>query len=65
MGRASCIGNSLTNAVISPQFDGEKIVYENEVRALWTDLPLRRISRDSELRYVWEPLWGVILSPGY
>ncbi|XP_010001612.1 PREDICTED: zona pellucida sperm-binding protein 2 [Chaetura pelagica] len=31
-------------------FDGEKIVYENEVRALWTDLPLRRISRDSELR---------------
>ncbi|XP_069725995.1 zona pellucida sperm-binding protein 2 isoform X2 [Phaenicophaeus curvirostris] len=31
-------------------FDGEKIVYENEVRALWTDLPLRGISRDSELR---------------
>ncbi|XP_053937014.1 zona pellucida sperm-binding protein 2 isoform X2 [Cuculus canorus] len=31
-------------------FDGDKIVYENEVRALWTDLPLRRISRDSELR---------------
>ncbi|XP_062359497.1 zona pellucida sperm-binding protein 2 [Cinclus cinclus] len=31
-------------------FDGEKIHYENEVRALWTDLPLGRISRDSELR---------------
>ncbi|NXK92436.1 ZP2 protein, partial [Formicarius rufipectus] len=31
-------------------FDGEKIVYENEVRALQTDLPLSRISRDSELR---------------
>ncbi|NXT03200.1 ZP2 protein, partial [Jacana jacana] len=31
-------------------FDGEKIVYENEVRALWTDFPLNRISRDSELR---------------
>ncbi|NXP44694.1 ZP2 protein, partial [Heliornis fulica] len=31
-------------------FDGEKIVYENEVRALWSDHPLRRISRDSELR---------------
>ncbi|NXJ60813.1 ZP2 protein, partial [Rostratula benghalensis] len=30
--------------------DGEKIVYENEVRALWTDFPLHRISRDSELR---------------
>ncbi|XP_062444220.1 zona pellucida sperm-binding protein 2 [Rhea pennata] len=31
-------------------FDGERIVYENEVRALWADLPLHRISRDSELR---------------
>ncbi|NWV74489.1 ZP2 protein, partial [Dasyornis broadbenti] len=31
-------------------FDGEKIHYENEVRALSTDLPLGRISRDSELR---------------
>ncbi|PKU43664.1 zona pellucida sperm-binding protein 2 [Limosa lapponica baueri] len=31
-------------------FDGEKIVYENEVRALWADFPLQRISRDSELR---------------
>ncbi|NWS89705.1 ZP2 protein, partial [Toxostoma redivivum] len=31
-------------------FDGEQIHYENEVRALWTDRPLGRISRDSELR---------------
>ncbi|XP_050173278.1 zona pellucida sperm-binding protein 2 [Myiozetetes cayanensis] len=31
-------------------FDGEKIVYENEVRALQADVPLGRISRDSELR---------------
>ncbi|NXG21408.1 ZP2 protein, partial [Grallaria varia] len=31
-------------------FDGEKIVYENEVRALHTDRPLGRISRDSEFR---------------
>ncbi|NWV25038.1 ZP2 protein, partial [Origma solitaria] len=31
-------------------FDGEKIHYENEVRALWTDRPLGRISRDSEFR---------------
>ncbi|XP_068003499.1 zona pellucida sperm-binding protein 2 [Melanerpes formicivorus] len=31
-------------------FDGEKIVYENEVTALGADLPLRVISRDSELR---------------
>ncbi|NXN95543.1 ZP2 protein, partial [Rhinopomastus cyanomelas] len=31
-------------------FDGEKIMYENEVRALWSDLPLQEISRDSELR---------------
>ncbi|NWR93994.1 ZP2 protein, partial [Furnarius figulus] len=31
-------------------FDGEKIVYENEVRALRTDFPVSRISRDSELR---------------
>ncbi|NXX92796.1 ZP2 protein, partial [Centropus bengalensis] len=30
-------------------FDGEKIIYENEVRSLRTDLPLRKISRDSEL----------------
>ncbi|NWS37679.1 ZP2 protein, partial [Probosciger aterrimus] len=30
--------------------DGEKIVYENEVRALWADHVVHRISRDSELR---------------
>ncbi|NWW48695.1 ZP2 protein, partial [Pedionomus torquatus] len=31
-------------------FDGEKIVYENEVRASWADFPLHKITRDSELR---------------
>ncbi|NWW73621.1 ZP2 protein, partial [Climacteris rufus] len=31
-------------------FDGEKIVYENEVRALRKDLHLDKISRDSEFR---------------
>ncbi|NXR06815.1 ZP2 protein, partial [Semnornis frantzii] len=31
-------------------FDGEKIVYENEVTAAQADLPLPVISRDSELR---------------
>ncbi|KAM4657188.1 zona pellucida sperm-binding protein 2 [Amazona ochrocephala] len=30
--------------------DGEKIVYENEVRALWVDHVVHSISRDSELR---------------
>lgn len=56
VGWDSGTGNALTNAVIYPQFDGEQIHYENEVRALWTDLPLSRISRDSELRCVWKPL---------
>ncbi|GAB0196631.1 zona pellucida sperm-binding protein 2 [Grus japonensis] len=40
----------ISRGVLKSRFDGEKIVYENEVRALWADLPLRRISRDSELR---------------
>lgn len=56
MGRDLCIDYALTNAIISSQFDGERIVYENEVRALWADLPLRIISRDSEFRCVWKPL---------
>ncbi|NXD29333.1 ZP2 protein, partial [Spelaeornis formosus] len=50
VGVDSGIDNALTYAVTYLQFDGEKIHYENEVTALWTDLPLGRISRDSDLR---------------
>ncbi|XP_074867208.1 zona pellucida sperm-binding protein 2-like [Carettochelys insculpta] len=32
------------------RFEGERTTYENEVHALWANLPPHRISRDSELR---------------
>lgn len=58
MGRASRGGRTLTNAAVtSPQLEGEKIMYENEVRALRSDSVLHRISRDSEFRCVRKPLW--------
>ncbi|OXB58798.1 hypothetical protein ASZ78_015996 [Callipepla squamata] len=44
-------GSALTNAAVtSSQLEGEKITYENEVRALRSDHLLHRISRDSEFR---------------
>ncbi|XP_037363357.1 zona pellucida sperm-binding protein 2 isoform X2 [Talpa occidentalis] len=32
------------------KFQGDKVIYENEIRALWTEHPSRRISSSSEFR---------------